>query len=242
VDSTAPPTSLPMVAPDGPVAVHPPACAEPTPARQTPLPGWGSVGEALAGQDHSHVVLERCRVVGRDLAEAGASVGEGLEGLRSTTLLVRGREPSFEEALALADGWAESTLSWMRRLTCADPATGLATEAHVLQLLTDCFAGGTGEAERLVLVVVELGSQAALTQTRRLALVGETAASAFPDARAVARFGARRVVVLATRGPNVQPRTKLLGRMLEDLPVQVWVEPLPGTQESAAWLLAELAR
>jgi hypothetical protein len=182
-------------------------------------------------------------VVGRDLAEAGASVGEGLEGLRSTTLLVRNREPCFDEALALADGWAEATLAWMRRLTCADPATGLATEAHLAQLLTDCYRSCSGEPERVVLVVIEIGiEEPVLSQDRRLSLVGGTAASAFPDARAVARFGPRRVVVLTDREPNVQHRTQLLTRMLEDLAALVWVEPLPRTEKSAGWLLAELAR
>lgn len=243
MDSNAPATSLPMVASIGPVDAYPPACAEPTPTRQTPLPGWGSVGEALAGQDCVSAVLARCRVVGRDLAEAGASVGEGLEGLRSTTLLVRGREPSFEEALAVADGWAEATLSWMHRLTCADPATGLATEAHLLQLLTDSYRCTPGELERLILVVIELTAQKpSASHTRRVSLVGGTAGSAFPDARAVARFGPRRVVVLAPRAPNLHARTALLARMLDDLAVQVWVEPLPSTEESAAWLLGELAR
>lgn len=239
--SSAPLTSLPVVAPDGPMVVHPPASAEPTPARQTPLPGWGSVGEALAGQDHSATVLDRCQVVGRDLAEAGASVREGLEGLRSTTLLVVGREPTFDEVLAVSDGWAEATLAWMHRLTCADPATGLATEAHLLQLLTDCYRD-PGEHGRVLLVVVELGAgEPALTRDRRLSLVGSTAGSAFPDARAVARYGARRVVLLVPRGPNVQPRIALLGRMLGDLRVRIWVEPLPSTHESAVWLLEELA-
>ena len=240
--SSAPLTSLPVVAPDGPMVVHPPASAEPTPARQTPLPGWGSVGEALAGQDRCATVLERCQTVGRDLAEAGASVREGLEGLRSTTLRVVSREPTFEETLALAEGWAEATLVWMHRLTCADPATGLATEAHLLQLLTDCYRN-PDEHARLLLVVAELRTQQPVDiQDRRLSLVGGTAGSAFPDARAVARYGARRVVVLVARGPNVQPRVALLGKMLEDLPVRIWVEPLPSTQESAVWLLDELAR
>ena len=243
MDSNAPSTSLSMVASVGPVDVHPPTSAEPPPTRQTPLPGWGSVGEALVGRDQASAVLERCRVVGRDLAEAGASVGEGLEGLRSTTLLVRGREPSFEEALAVADGWAEATLSWMHRLTCADPATGLATEAHLLQLLTDTCRCSPGDLERLLLVVIELtGEEPGAGHTRRVSLAGASAGSAFPDARAVARFGARRVVVLATRSPNLQPRTDLLGRMLADLPVEIWVEPLPSTEEAVAWLLGELAR
>jgi hypothetical protein len=242
MDGNAPSTPLAKVAPDGPVVARPPVRAEPTPARHTPLPGWGAVGEALAGQDRSPAVLERCRVVGRDLAEAGASVEEGLEGLRSTTLLVQGREPSFEEALAVADGWAEATLSWMHRLTCADPTTGLATEAHVSQLLSDCYRTTPGETERLVLVVVELDAEEPLVQNHRLSLVGGTAGSAFPDARAVARFGPRRVVVLTARGPNVQSRIRLLTRMLEDVTVHIWVEPLPSTEDAATWLLGELAR
>jgi hypothetical protein len=243
VDSSAPSTSQSPVASEGPVVVHPPASAEPTPARQSPLPGWGSVGESLAGQDGSTAVLERCQVVGRNLAEAGASVREGLEGLRSTTLLVLGREPTFEEALAVSDGWAEATLSWMNRLTCADAETGLATRAHLLQLLADSYRSSPGEHARLLLVVVELPPEEVLvSQTRRLNLVGGSVGSAFYDALAVARIGARRVVALVTRSPNVSPRTALLDRMLEDLRAQVWVEPLPSTHESAVWLVDELAR
>ena len=243
MDRSAASTSVSAVASDGLVGVHPPASAEPTSTRHTPLPGWGSVGEALAGEDRSPAVLERCRMVGRALAEAGASVGEGLEGLRSTTLLVRGREPSFEEALAVADGWAEATLSWMHRLTCADPATGLATEAHVLQLLTDAYRWSPHEPERLLLVVIELAAgEPSPAHTRRVSLVGGAAGSAFPDAHAVARFGPRRVAVLAPRAPNVPARMALLVRMLDDQHAKVWVEPLPASEESAAWLLGELAR
>lgn len=239
--STAPRTSLPTVTTDGIQAVHPPVSAEPRPARYTPRPGWASVGEALTGKNRPHAVLERCRVVGRDLAEAGASVGEGLAGLRSTTLLVSGREPTFEETLAVADGWAEATLSWLNRLSCTEPMTGLATQPHVHEVLRVYYRRGV--AGRHVLVVVELPvPHDFVAHTRLLTLVGSTAGSAFVDASAVARLGVRRIAVLATRGPTLQPRASLLRRMLEDLPVRLWLEPLPDSEDSATWLLEELAR
>ena len=75
--------------------------AEPTPTRGAVHPGWESVGEALTTR--SWAVVERCRVVGRDLAERGISARDALGELRSTTRLVVEREPSFEECEALVD-------------------------------------------------------------------------------------------------------------------------------------------
>ena len=92
--------------------------AEPTSTRGAAHPGWASVGEALATR--SWAVVEHCRVVGRDLAERGVSAREALGELRSTTRQVVAREPRFEECEALVDAWADATLGYLNRLSCAD--------------------------------------------------------------------------------------------------------------------------
>ena len=207
--------------------------AEPTPSRGAAHPEWASVGEALATRPWA--VVEHCRVVGRDLAERGVSVGEALSELRSATRNAVRREPTFEECEALAAAWADATLGYLNRLSCADPLTGLDSQAHLLSLL-----GGPGDD--LVMVVLEVSRpDDFFVLARRLSLLGDLGRGVFPRARTVARVGVRRLVVLAPAEPDLGRRLGLLVRGADGAE-RVWVEPVPPRSSAREALVDRLAR
>jgi len=152
---------------------------------------------------------------------------------------VVGRQPTFDESRAVAEGWGDTTLGFVRGVTCADPLTGLSSEAHVRAVLADWFQGSA--EVRAVLAVIELPTpQDPFAHARRLTLAGQLGQVAFPRARAVGRFGVRRVGILAPREAHLAARTELLFHLLGDLAGRVWVDVLPGSIDSAGWLLDEL--
>lgn len=222
--------------------------AELTRAQRASLPeGMESVGEALASGERS--VVEACWVVGRDLAEVGASLGESLDRLRSTTQLVRQRDPDFAETQALASAWSEVTLTFLHRLSCADPMTGMASHAHLRERLAERYremeaeTGNDGLRHRMALVVVQLpGPRDFVGHAQRMTRYGEMIRGAFSGPETIARVGVRRVVVLATRDAELPTRAGLVRRMLPARGVRVWIEGLPGGECTAIKLLDELAR
>ncbi len=208
--------------------------AEPTPTRGAVPTGWESVGEALATR--SWAVVEQCRVVGRDLAERGVPVRDALHGLRSTTRLVADREPSFEECEGLVDGWADATLGYLNRLTCADPLTGLESQAHLLTL-----ARVPSDTDLIMVAVQVPRPDDFLAHSRQMSLLGELCRGVFPSARAVARVGVRRLVVLTAAGPDLGTRVALLARGSEGAAPCGWSRSHCATSPSQA-LLDRLAR
>jgi hypothetical protein len=212
--------------------------AEPTANRGSAHPGWASVGEALAVR--SWTVVEHCRVVGRDLAERGVSAGEALGELRSTTRRVAQREPTFEECEALVDAWAEATLGYLNRLSCADPLTGLDSQAHLLALLLP--PSGVDVDPDLVMVVLEVSRPDDFFDLAlRLSLLGDLGRGVFPRARTIARVGVRRLVVLVPAQADLGRRVGLLVRGAVGAD-RVWVEPVPPRPQARADLVDRLAR
>lgn len=202
--------------------------------------GFEAAAEALA--DESGSVVDACWVVGRRQAEAGASLGECLEGLRSTTQLVCTRDPEFGEMHALGLGWSEETLAYLHRLSCHDPVTGLATHAHLRERISELYRDAV--ARRHALVVTEASPRSGgdpVAVARSLALLGRTARTVF-GAEPIAQVGRRRVVVVAPRDDKLPNRVSLLRRMTDQGAGRVWIEGLPDTDEYAATLLDELAR
>ena len=101
-------------------------------------PRFEAVGEALASGMGS---VDACAVAGRELALDGVSLDEALDGLLATSSLVRGTEPDYGDARALAEAWSESTLEYLHRLTCEDPLTGLASLAHLQSRVSELYRG-----------------------------------------------------------------------------------------------------
>lgn len=209
--------------------------AEPSPTGSPGFhPAWETVGEALATR--SWAVVERCRVVGRDLAERGVPVGDALGELRATTRRVADREPDFEECLALVEAWSDATLGYLNRLSCIDPLTGLESQAHLVTLL------GLPVQGDWELVVIEVPRpEDFFDLARRLSLLGELARAVFPASRATARVGVRRLVTLTPRGTDFPTRVSLLERGVGDQG-RLWVESMGSTEADAVAAIDRLAR
>lgn len=207
------------------------------------------LGEALvSGSD----ALDACAVAGQDLARDGASVQETLEGLRETCRQVSGADPSFEVVTALVIAWSETTLGYLHQLSCDDPLTGLASQAHLRSRISELYrlAGPdpvTGHA--LVLCALPFGDDPTeefgdhFTRAMRLARAGELARTAFARDETIARLGSHRVAILAARDDRLARRVRVLRTLLESTePVRVWIEGLPTSDRGAGMLLDELAR
>ncbi len=217
-----------------------------------------AVGEALiSGSD----VLEMCSVAGQDLARDGASVQETLEGLRDTWRQVTGADPSFEVVAALITAWSETTLGYLHQLSCDDPLTGLASQAHLRSRLSELYRlEETDDAIGGHAFVVcgmpsdddpseEPGDH--FTRAMRLARAGELARTVFARDETIARVGTHRVAILARRDDRLGRRGRVLRTLLDGLepgegtdgrPIRVWIEGLPSSDRSAGMLLDELAR
>lgn len=211
-----------------------------------------AVGEALAsGAD----ALPACTVAGQQLARDGASLEESLDRLRTTWQVARGTEPSFASAAALASAWSDTSLSFMHQLSCEDPLTGLASQAHLRSRVQELFRSPTVDPNRdHALVVCEIGwsdpSDAGrdhLTRAMRLAQVGDLVRTVFTQGEPVARLGSFRVAAVVSRDDRLGRRVRLLRNLLTGIDPEVsdprvWIEGIPSADLTAAMLLDELAR
>lgn len=211
------------------------------------VPALEAVGEALASEADP---VAACAVAGRELALAGVSLDEALEGLGSISRLVLGQDPSFAAIRALATAWSEETLGYLNQLGCTDPVTGLASQAHLQSRLSELYRGELrgrlSPRETHALVVVDPARPPLddlLATDLRLAGAAETLATVFAAGEPVARVGRDRLVVLADRDHHLARRVGLVATLLRSRAgSRAWVEGLPPTATSASALLAELAR
>ena len=212
-----------------------------------------AVGEALAsGSDP----LGACAVAGEELARDGASLPESLESLRSTWLTVTGGDPSYDAVSALLTAWSETTLGYLHRLSCEDPLTGLASQAHLRSRISELYRAQKGADlnARHALVVCELPGTGDpsdapgdhFTRAMRLARAGESARTVFAHGETIARLGTSRVAVLVERDERLGRRVRVLRTLLSSIDPahapRAWIEGLPGSDDVAAILLDELAR
>lgn len=212
-----------------------------------------AVGEALASGSRSLDVYD---VVGRRLAEDGASLDEVLDALRQTTQAVLATDPAYDAVRAISIAWSEGTLAYLHQLSCEDPLTGLASLAHVRSRIAELYRAaarsGADVTQSHALVVFDIpetieslaAPDAGFSRTLRLARVGQSAGTVFNGAGTIGRLGARRVVAVVERDPNLGRRVALVRTLLAsaDFPTRAWIEGLPGSDEVAALLLDELAR
>ena len=237
-----------------------PTSASQDPGRDLPealtaaLPsGFEAVAEALyAGLDPDPA----CAVVGRAAARDGAALGEALSGLRTTHQLLTGRDPGFETVQSLSVAWSEATLEFLHGLSCEDPLTGLASLAHLRtrleEVYRESFQTGVPVQGSHALVLVEILAPADVvappfTRALNLVQVTDMARAVFSGEETIARVGADRAAVVVRRGQELGASVAMLRDLLGDLDLggtttRVWIEGLPGTAESAAQLLDELAR
>lgn len=217
-----------------------------------------AVGEALiSGSD----VLDVCAVAGQVLARDGASMQEALEGLRATWQQLTRSDPSFEVVSALMTSWSETTLGYLHQLSCDDPLTGLASQAHLRSRLSELYrleeSADAIHGRALVVCAMPLGDDPSeesgdhFTRAMRLARAGELARTAFARDETIARLGTHRLVVLARRDERLGRRVRVLRTLLKGVesdeeshgsPVRVWIEGLPASDRGSGMLLDELAR
>jgi GGDEF domain-containing protein len=236
---------------------------ERTPERELPdevrrrLPRrFEAVGEALVSGTETTAA---CAVVGRDVARDGASLGEALDGLRSTFSLVTGGVPDYASTRSLSVSWSEATLEYLHQLSCEDPLTGLASLAHVRTRLEELYrdADRTDVAVNSshALVVVEMVRRPVLvgheehtfTRTLRLVQAGEAMRAVFSGGETFGRLALDRAVVVAERNVELGELVAMLRDLLENVDLgqvdtRVWIEGLPTSSDSAARLLDDLAR
>ncbi len=215
-----------------------------------------AVGEALSSGSG---LLDACAIAGQDLARDGASMQEALDSLRDTAHRVAGGDPSFDAVSALLTAWGETTLGYLHQLSCDDPLTGLASQAHLRSRLSELYRLPPAEravaGHALVVCALPFGDDPSeepvdhFTRAMRLARAGEMARTVFPRDETVARVGMRRVAVLARRDDRLGRRVRVLRALLEGVEsrvggplVRVWIEGLPDSDASTGMLLDELAR
>jgi len=201
-------------------------------------PMFNVIAEAIVAD---LAVIDVCDVVGRDLAALGVSLDEALRDLRTTTRLAVRRDPSFGETHALSLGWSEATLGYLHGLSCVDPLTGLATQAHLREAIAAVYRDA--EPGNRALVVLDSSDRGmAMSSARTMTLMGQHARSVFAREETISRVGNGRIVVLTDRSAGLGERVALLRRMVGDNAQRVWIEGLPTSEGSAAFLLDELAR
>lgn len=233
---------------------------EPTASRHTVPLGFDAVGEAL---DSGRCPNAACGLVGRALASDGASLGEALAGLRETFQVARGSAPDFAATEAFSVAWSDATLGFLQDVTCEDPLTGLASQQHLRSRLSEVYreAERSGATVRSTHALVVVDSSASARQSRRrivdagpvdlrfthalqLATVAEGVRTVFSGEETVARLGTHGVAALVRRTPGLGPAVARLRGVLRDLETppetRIWIEGLPGHEEHAAQLLAEL--
>jgi hypothetical protein len=230
----------------------PEASGELTPELRAALPPrFEAVGENLASGSGAAA----CGVVGASLARDGRTLAESLDALATTSRLVRGTDPGFDDVRALSVAWSDTMLGYLNGLSCEDPLTGLASRAHLRSRISDLYrdAAGGGVRETHALVVVAApprpdaasGRDDVLTRAMRIAQLGDIARTVFAGAETIGHVAPGRVVVLAGRDERIGRRVGLLRRMVDDsaLPqTRVWIEGLPDTDTAAGSLLDELTR
>ena len=210
-------------------------------------PHFEAVGEALASGPGTVVA---CEVAGAVLARDGLSLAESLDGLATTTRLVRGTEPDHETTRALAVAWSDAVLGYVHDQACDDPLTGLASLAHLRSRISEVYRGerrdGTPAGDSHALVVVSAApGRDVLTRAMQVATLGETTRAVFAGPETIGHVGPGRLVVLADRDARIGRRVGLLRRMLDGgslASARVWIEGLPDSDGAAGRLLDELAR
>lgn len=209
------------------------------------------MGEALAsGSD----VVVSCAAAGEGLARDGGSMQEALEGLRTTWQVVMGAtDPSYDAVFAMLSAWNETTLGYLHEISCEDPLTGLASQAHLRTRLAELYRHPRAASYALVLCMMPTGDDPSdepgdhFTRAMRLTRMGEMARTVFLSNETIARLGTHTVAILVLRDERLDRRVQVLRTLLERLDADasaadVWVDGLPDYETGAVLMLDELAR
>jgi hypothetical protein len=230
------------------------ACRNRAPAR-------GEAGLAAVGVS---ALAAACAGLGRSRARAGVGIAETIDDLAAlfavlgggggerTGVLGGGEGERWNPALrlvgAIAEGWAEESVSQFARGGCEDPLSGLATLSYLRTRLAEVYReaeqGGTSPAETHRLLVVGLPRRP--DPWRRLALpilVGRDLRAAFPGGETLSLAKPGPAIALVPARRDLPLRYARLRRNIQAaFGTQIRMTPLPGRLTEALRLVDELAR
>jgi hypothetical protein len=177
---------------------------------------------------------------------AGALAGG--EGERNVLSEGRHWDPALRLVGAIAEGWAEESVSQFARRGCEDPLSGMATLPYLRTRLAEVYREaeqcGTSPAETHRLLVVGLPRRP--DPWRRLALpilVGRDLRAAFPGGETLALAKPGPAIALVPARNDLPLRYARLRRNIHAaFGTQIRMIPLPGRLTEALRLVEELAR
>ena len=209
-------------------------------------PAPGEAGLAVVGDGP---LTAACAGLGRSRARAGVGIAETIDDLVALfAVLEEGeREPPLRLVGAIAEGWAEESLTQFGQGGCEDPVSGLATVPYLRTRLAEVYReaeqGGDSPAETHRLLVVGLPRRA--DPWRRLVLpilVGHDLRAVFPggETLSLARPGPAIALVPARRDLPIR-YARLRRDIQATFGTQVRMTSLPGRLTEALRLVDELA-
>ena len=214
-------------------------------------PALTAAGAALAAA--SAALAAACAGLGRSRARAGVGIAETIDDLTALFAVLgegEGRQwdPPLQLVGAIAEGWAEESVSQFAHVGCEDPLSGLASLAYLRTRLAEVYReaehGGTSPAETHRLLVVGLPRRP--DPWRRLALpilVGRDLRAAFPGGETLSLAKPGPAIALVPARSDLPLRYARLRRNIQAaFGTQIRMTPLPGRLTEALRLVDELAR
>jgi hypothetical protein len=217
----------------------------------------GEAGLAAVGVT---TLTAACAGLGRSRARAGVGIAETIDDLAALFAVLGGGggsrpgagapggDPPLRLVGAIAEGWAEESVSQFAHGGCEDPLSGLATLSYLRTRLAEVYReaeqGGTSPAETHRLLVVGLPHRP--DPWRRLALpilVGRDLRAAFPggETLSLAKPGPA-IALVPARGDLPLRYARLRRNIQAAFGTQIRMTPLPGQLTEALRLVDELAR
>jgi hypothetical protein len=217
----------------------------------------GEAGLAAVGVT---TLTAACAGLGRSRARAGVGIAETIDDLAALFAVLGGGEgnrpgagapggdPPLRLVGAIAEGWAEESVSQFAHGGCEDPLSGLATLSYLRTRLAEVYReaeqGGISPAKTHRLLVVGLPRRP--DPWRRLELpilVGRDLRAAFPggETLSLAKPGPA-IALVQARGDLPLRYARLRRNIQAAFGTQIRMTPLPGQLTEALRLVDELAR
>jgi len=217
----------------------------------------GEAGLAAVG---ATALAAACAGLGRSRARAGVGIAETIDDLVALFAVLGGgeragvlsegeqRNLALRLVGAIAEGWAEESVSQFARGGCEDPLSGMATLPYLRTRLTEVYREaeqrGTSPAETHRLLVVGLPRRP--DPWRRLALpilVGRDLRAAFPGGETLSLAKPGPAIALVPARHDLPLRYARLRRHIQaTFGTHIRMTPLPGRLTEALRLVDELAR
>ena len=210
----------------------------------------GEAGRVAVG---ASALTAACAGLGRSRARAGVGIAETIDDLAALFAVLgegEGRQwdPPLRLVGAIAEGWAEESVTQFAHVGCEDPLSGLATLSYLRTRLAEVYReaeqGGTSPAETHRLLVVGLPRRP--DPWRRLALpilVGRDLRAAFPGGETLSLAKPGPAIALVPARSDLPLRYARLRRNIQAaFGTQIRMTPLPGRLTEALRLVDELAR